>query len=118
MDTVLCWGSRCIDDINGLLHMKLPLLAVRKTIIIIYAVCDVTVLLCLKKHDTCLYRVNSARHDGDKVPLVYRNLSDKLTPSSLVNHLRTLFFILGIVAYNQRSPLRTIKNIPALRLSK
>ncbi len=86
-DTVLCGLCRNCDDINTLLNMKLSRLAVCESVIIVYTVCDVTVLLGFENNTATCDSVHSARVYLDEIAFFYWNVADELVPSALMNHV-------------------------------
>ena len=67
--------------------MKLSRLAVCESVIIVYTVCDVTVLLGFKNHAAACDCVHCARVDLDEITLFDRDIADELVPSALMNHV-------------------------------
>ena len=67
--------------------MKLSRLAVCESVIIVYPVCDVTVLLGFKNHAAACDCVHCARVDLDEITLFDRDIADELVPSALMNHV-------------------------------
>ena len=54
----------------------------------------------------------------NKITLLYWNLSNKVIPSFILNHILKFFLALSIMSNNKRSILRTVQHIPALGLTK
>ena len=98
--------------------MKLAGLAVLQAPVIIHAVCDVGILLCLQDLDAALDRVDGSRIDLYEIPLLHGNLAQKFVPSAVVDHILELALVLCVVADHERRPIRRVKDIPALGLSK
>lgn len=86
-DTVLCGLCLNRDDINALIHMKLSRLAVCKSVIIVYTVCDVTVLLGFENHAATCDSVHCARINLDEITLFNWDIAYELVPSALMNHV-------------------------------
>ena len=63
-------------NIYALLYVKISRLSIAQSVIIINSVCDVTVLLCLKKCNSTLDRVYCTRIYLNEIPLLNRDLSD------------------------------------------
>ena len=67
--------------------MKLSRLAVCESVIIVYTVCDVTVLLGFENHAAACDSVHRARVDLDEIALFDRDIADELVPPALMNHV-------------------------------
>ena len=117
-DTVLCGLCRDCDDINTLIYMQLSRLAVCESVIIVYTVCDVTVLLGFKDHAATCDSVHRTRVDLDEIALFDRDIADELTPPALMNHIRKLLMGLCVMPHHKLCVIRTIYDVPALGLAK
>ena len=87
-------------------------------VIVIDSVGDVGILLGLKDKKTALNSVNRTRIYLNEISLMNSNLTDKLAPLAISDHLLQLISCLCIVADYERCTLRSIEHIPALLLTK
>ena len=113
-----CRFKWCLNNVNTLLYMKCSRLSILQTIIVIYTICNITVLLSLKNQSSTLNCMNTAWIDLEEITLLYRNLADKFFPALAADHLFYFLVILCIVTDHDSAAFFCIKNIPALHLAK
>ena len=98
--------------------MQFSWLSIGKSVVIVYTVSDITVLLCLKDHKTSLDRMYRTRIDLNEITFLYRDLTDKFFPSSLMDHVAQFLFGLRVMTDHEGCVFRAVNDVPALGLSE
>ena len=107
-------NKRRVNHIHAFFKMQRTRTPVLEPFVIIYPVCNITRLLCLKNKCAALNRVDTSRINLKKIPFPDRDLTQKLTPPFFLYHLPDLLRILCIMTYDNRSILITVQYVPAL----
>ena len=115
---ILTLHKRRFYHVNALLHMQLSWPALRKPVIVIDPVCNVTALLCLQNQGSSLDCMDAPGIDLKEIPFLNRHLPYELRPSALLNHGPQFFLVLCMVADDNGSVLVTVQDIPAFHLPK
>ena len=113
------WVIWCFYHFKTFLQMKLTRLSIGgQSIVVVKSVGNVTTLLCFKKHDTTLYRVDCAWRNIEKVSRMNLLTSQELVPALFLDHLPQLISCPCIMTDDYLRILVALQNVPALCLTE